>query len=134
VIDVDTPIPQGDCILWDKYINHWRGGYGQSSKGPAHRMVYEKAYGPIAPDIDIDHVCFNPACVNLDHLRPLPRTQNRRLQRSKSKTKCKHGHEFTPENTIILRPKSGGRACRLCMNARQRQYQTRKREQRKQVK
>lgn len=31
----------------------------------------------------------------------------------KKQTHCKHGHEFTPENTIVRR-KDGGRACREC--------------------
>jgi len=33
-----------------------------------------------------------------------------------SKTHCKHGHEYTEENTY--RPKKGGRECRACHNLR----------------
>jgi hypothetical protein len=33
------------------------------------------------------------------------------------KTRCNHGHEFTPENTIS---RADGRECRECKNARQR--------------
>jgi len=41
-----------------------------------------------------------------------------------SKTHCKHGHEFTPDNTY-QRPE-GGRACRRCRVARRRAYMERK--------
>lgn len=39
----------------------------------------------------------------------------------KLETHCKHGHEFTPENTYI-RP-NGRRQCRTCTNDRTREYQ-----------
>jgi hypothetical protein len=42
-----------------------------------------------------------------------------------ARTHCKHGHEYTPENTYY--PLHGGRACRLCTNEAQRRYQRRKR-------
>lgn len=35
------------------------------------------------------------------------------------RTHCRHGHEFTPENTYID-PKYGGRGCRTCRRARNR--------------
>lgn len=40
-----------------------------------------------------------------------------RLQKSPLKTHCKHGHEFTPENTAIVR---GVRVCRVCNRDRSR--------------
>lgn len=39
-----------------------------------------------------------------------------RDSREAAKTHCKHGHEYTPENTRINR-KRGGRSCRACKNA-----------------
>lgn len=36
---------------------------------------------------------------------------------NKAKTHCKHGHEFSPENTLIVlkdRGKYRSRACRIC--------------------
>jgi hypothetical protein len=36
------------------------------------------------------------------------------------KDHCREGHPFTPENTIRL--KNGYRTCRICRNARAKQY------------
>jgi hypothetical protein len=41
------------------------------------------------------------------------------------KTHCKHGHEFTPENTY--NPPKGGRQCRTCARVKIREYMQRKR-------
>lgn len=44
------------------------------------------------------------------------------------KTHCKHGHEFTPENTIIVvTPVKTQRCCRLCARRRWRERERRKR-------
>lgn len=51
-------------------------------------------------------------------LSPEKREQRAAYQHSKyleKRTKCSKGHEFTPENTILLR--SGKRRCRACNNA-----------------
>lgn len=44
------------------------------------------------------------------------------------KTHCKRGHEFTPENTYIL--KTGSRSCKACAQERNRQTKRRIRERR----
>jgi len=73
-----------DCLL---YLGpRDRGtGYGQTyGKKLAHRVVYEKWWGPIAPSLLVDHICHNDAtwvgtcmggrcnhktCVHPGHLR-----------------------------------------------------------------
>ncbi|MFJ4173388.1 NUMOD4 domain-containing protein [Microbacterium sp. NPDC089696] len=45
--------------------------------------------------------------------------------RGLAKTHCKHGHEFTPENTHVYR---GRRTCRRCVIMRTKNYRQRKRE------
>jgi hypothetical protein len=45
-----------------------KGGYGMIDDGGrkkyVHRVAYEHFIGPISPGLDIDHICFVPACVN----------------------------------------------------------------------
>ncbi len=84
----------------------------------AHRVAWEDAHGPIPPGMTVDHMCWNPACINPDHLRLLTHRDNSRFQRSALKTHCINGHEYTFENTY-LRPR-GGRDCRICICERQR--------------
>lgn len=49
--------------------------------------------------------------------------------RQRAKTHCKHGHEYTPENTMPNGKDGTGRACRACHNARQHVRNIMKRQQ-----
>jgi hypothetical protein len=96
------------CWIWKGFV---RKGYGQYSGTHAHRVSFQFYCGPIPPGLELDHLCRNPLCVNPDHLEPVTRAENMR-RRSVAQTHCKHGHEFTPENTYMM--PSGGRQCRAC--------------------
>ncbi len=127
------PQPNG-CI-------HYTGGLSGQGYGAinrkgvmvgAHRMAYEHFVGPIPDGMSVDHECHNRdsscpggptclhrRCVNWRHLAPKTNTENLAASPTSvssinaAKTHCKHGHEFTPENTYTA-PK-GGRSCRTCM-------------------
>jgi hypothetical protein len=115
---------------------YWLGadngrGYGQFFDGRrvyAHRWVYEYFVGPIPPGLHIDHLCRVPACVRPSHLEPVTHAENLRRgewgatsEWKRTKTHCIHGHEYTPENTMV-QSDTGYRACRACQNARHRAY------------
>lgn len=78
---------------------------------PAHRASYEHFIGPIPDGYEVDHLCYTPLCVNPGHLEAVTSAENKRRAAAR-KTHCKHGHEFTPENTY--RGVSGHRSCRAC--------------------
>ena len=105
----------------------WTGrqikGYGQYGSRLAHRVAYLLLVGPIPDGLEIDHTCRRPLCVNPAHLEPVTRAENQR-RRSEAQTHCKHGHEFTPENTYRMR--HGGRKCRACGAAEARRYRARR--------
>jgi hypothetical protein len=113
----------GGCWQWlgarggsgSAYGVFGKGGRGNS--GYAHRWSYEHFVGPIPDGYDIDHLCRNPTCVNPAHLEAVPHRENLRrgdtfAAANAAKTHCKHGHEFTEENTYIT--SSGSRSCRRC--------------------
>jgi len=69
-----------DCIEHEgSYFNH---GYGVVHSGGrdllAHRVAYEKFYGPINDGYYILHSCDNKRCVNVLHLRQGKQTENMR--------------------------------------------------------
>ena len=117
----------GDCWLW---IGHVRpDGYGTLTQrvggrvAPlyAHRLSHEEFIGPIPDGYQIDHLCRVRNCINPAHLEAVPPRINYRRGAGWSgtnaqKTHCKHGHEFTPENTRIHG--DGWRACRACERAK----------------
>ena len=68
----------GDCILWTGSKNP--DGYGKirvhNSTQYAHRYAWERVNGPIPGGMQIDHACWNPSCVNVEHLRLATNAQN----------------------------------------------------------
>lgn len=62
---------------------------GQSLYG-AHRLMYELEVGPIPDGLFLDHLCFNPPCMNPAHLEPVTNSEN--LLRGSGPT-CRNGHD-----------------------------------------
>lgn len=125
------------CWVWTGSITKW--GYGAyrparalGLSDVAHRTVYQVLVGPIPEGLVLDHLCRNKRCVNPDHLEPVTdrvnqlRAPNSVLSRAlgnAAKTHCKHGHEFTLENTY---EHGGSRYCRACNRDAQRRQAQRK--------
>jgi hypothetical protein len=106
---------------------------GQRHNFRAHRVAYTLLIGPIPDGMTLDHLCRNIGCLNPDHEEPVPEVIN--IYRShgvsamnRRKTHCKHGHEFSPENTRI-RYKKGSqyRQCRKCWRSYKSLYDARRR-------
>jgi hypothetical protein len=118
-------MPNG-CWEWQGYVDP--AGYGQIFLGKniphisvnefVHRYAYELLKGPIPEGLTIDHLCRNRRCVCPDHLEAVTFHEN--LFRGDNiavvysrRTHCKHGHEYTPENTRIYREH---RRCKKCQD------------------
>jgi hypothetical protein len=105
-------------------------GYGAMSyRGKqlrAHKLMHMLTKGEIPSGKIVMHTCDNPPCCNPDHLELGTKADNNRDMFAKKRnvynparyTKCKNGHEFSPENTWIC--KQGFRHCRLCSRIKQR--------------
>ena len=89
-----------------------------------HRMVLEAFVGPCPEGMETLHYDDNPENNSLENLRWGTRSENQidRVRNGRnhnaSKTHCKRGHEFTPENTRIRT--TGFRNCRTCYNKQRR--------------
>jgi hypothetical protein len=115
--------PQTGCWLWTGARDS--RGYGNVRVGrsvrKAHRVVYELLEGAVAPGLDCDHLCRQPACVRPSHIEPVPHVVNVRRgkartvpgARQRAKTQCPRGHAYSLENTYV-QPSTGGRCCRAC--------------------
>lgn len=86
----------------------------------AHGWAWTQKNGPIPSGMQVDHICDNPRCVNVEHLRLLTQKENTLRGNGFSginsrATHCVNGHEFSPENTAIRA--DGRRICIACRRA-----------------
>lgn len=92
----------------------------------AHRLAYQLWKGPIPAGMVICHTCDVRDCCNPDHLFIGTVDTNNKDCAAKGRQKysaarwthCRHGHEFTPENTDVNN--QGFRHCKTCIRAKHR--------------
>lgn len=121
------------CWIWQHNVSSY--GYARKWSGirieRAHRVYYERAYGPIPQDLVLDHLCRQRDCVNPEHLEAVTNRENVVVRGSgpsainARRTHCANGHPFDEENTIF-RP-NGRRRCRECSRTEARERWRRKR-------
>lgn len=132
-----------DCWNWIGSKNS--RGYGtvgyQKRIWLAHRLSWFFKYGFFTPGKILNHLCLNTSCVNPLHLEEVTHKENSNYgclygkmsvkpmveahaKNCRAKKYCKHGHEFTVENTIIR--KNGNRSCRKCMQRHWREHARKK--------
>lgn len=110
---------ESGCMPW--LAGQDGNGYGRFgvSAGDirfAHQVAYAYWVGPIPAGLVIDHLCSNKVCCSPEHLDPV--TIGTNVQRYYQKIdQCRHGHDYTPENTMTHH---GRRECRACSTLRQR--------------
>lgn len=123
------------CWIWTGATCRGHGViYANGKQQRVHRVVYELLVGPIPVGAQLDHVrergCLRRDCCNPAHLEPVSPGEN--LRRSPftvngvnaRKTHCVHGHEFTPDNTVIYQSeRRPGRQCRTCKRERSKRSQ-----------
>ena len=121
--------PGGHEDCWETTYAKQPTGYAQvwidGRPKLLHRVVYEAAVGVIPDGMVIDHLCRNRACCNPAHLEVVTNRENilrgeGLSAKNAKKTHCKHGHEFTEENTYAYR---GKRYCRACQAAAKKRRQ-----------
>lgn len=134
------------CWVWTGQVQP--NGYGRfavtAAYGPsAHRFAYELLVGPIPAGLQVDHVCHTAAlragtcsggssclhrrCVNPAHLELVTAGENTRRWAA-AKTRCKHGHLLTTENTYRPPGAPHRRQCRACRSETKRRTRRRRRD------
>lgn len=116
-----------ECITWTGTTQK-NNGYGRlkvnGEMKMVHRWVFEMQYGPIPDGLTIDHICFNRACIEPTHLRPMTRQENGARHQDDCKcsrhapvrlSTCVNGHDLTQDGALVFPPSRPRGRCRQCM-------------------
>jgi hypothetical protein len=133
---VTTPAPErfwpkvdvrGEDECWTWLAGKDGHGYGKfyvdrsRRNFKAHRFAYLLVRGEL-PELELDHLCRNPSCVNPAHLEPVTHRENmvrgNGISGRARLKQCQRGHPFDAVNTRIK--VNGTRACRTCQRIAQR--------------
>ncbi len=119
----------GEDPCWEWMASRTRLGYAEYHWNRRHISAYRFAWilfvGPLDPAQEVHHKCFNPSCVNPDHLQPLTKEEHDEIHAHSNpvraklfETHCQHGHPFSEENTRIFIDGRGNahRRCKTCQN------------------
>jgi len=100
-----------NCWVWISTRN--KVGYGRFYVKGRGKMAHRLSYGKEVPEgLELDHLCFNRACVNPEHLEAVTRQENAR--RRTLRNRCWRGHNLTPDNVYVSFRKSIGQLKRQC--------------------
>jgi hypothetical protein len=90
------------CMVWTgskKPVNKGRSFYGQCWFGgkawSTHKFFWDQAKGKVPDNLELDHICRNSLCVNVEHLRAVTHSENCRNKAVYDKTHCKCGQTLT---------------------------------------
>lgn len=118
--------PVGDCKLYLGPAD--ANGYGyctvSGKRESVHRRVYAEFNGAIPKGKRVLHSCENRGCIEKSHLHLSVPKHNPAGYRRRSK--CKNGHELTPDNILQTQP---GRVCKKCNKEYKHKWYQRKRAQ-----
>jgi hypothetical protein len=120
---MEKVVEDGDCWI---FTGATSAGYGKLARGRrgegfvlAHRASYEFHVGTVPEGLMLDHLCRRTACVNPQHLDPVPNRVNVLRGRAsgngahnRRKTHCPKGHAYDEANTRLT--KAGSRYCATC--------------------
>lgn len=100
-------------------------GYAYHGRSRAHLVAWIAAHGPIAPGLELDHLCRRRHCRALHHLEPVTRQENERRKSWRYRVRrklCPRGHDL--ERNRVVTPEQGI-VCRQCNRDNQPQGATR---------
>lgn len=104
------------CCVWPRTCAR---GYSYIGGISRHVAVYEERYGPVPDGLELDHLCRDRACYEVDHLEAVTHRENvlrgaAPLAQNARRTHCKRGHDRRDESNRYYRKDGTGWMCLPC--------------------